>query len=846
MPEANQQRPLTFEDLRRFEETLKPPFRRALDSGRVDLLPPPRPRADSDDPLARAVARGRAVFDERGGRLVIPILSGGGCLGLVVVYDVSAEQLVPQVSGFLSALVEAALEMVRLRLAAETDPVTGLANESSFEDALTLALSKLSPAKVRGRPALDRDQPEGGISLLALKPEGMSSLLDHYGRIFGNRVLAEVARQMREVAPEGSLCGRAGEAFLMLLPGGAVLVQETASRLRRALRGLELATPDGRTWNARLRLGAATVDAQSWEGGSLPAEAAAVFRAHALRALDCAARTGMDEVLFYGEILDKAGRLREIMPLDRVLIDLGRVHGLGEGERFQVVAAESGGSPARAKAEIVVVQVGEEESVAELAALDDPTWSPRPGDRLRRLGQQSLSREEEDREETVTVGRRRVRVLLDEVTGLASHRSLMALFSALCADSERFAAVLVRVEGLEGMRQVMGRVGVDSLMKGLAAEARQVFREQDVLGRYAPDTLAVLMPQAGVEEARDLARELLQRLGQTTERAQRAGVAAHPCPGFAATDTLDNAAKALVHAGFLEAGSVVIFDAVSLNISGDALYAQGRISEAVAEYERALLLSPQETNVLNSLGVCFGHLGQMDRALEYFERALKAAPDDYMAHYNLGYALMAKGRLAEARSRLEKSLELRPDHADTLFQLGRLAQGEGHLEQALELMSRAARQDDCRPAVHRHLGELLAAAGKPDQAEEAFKKAVKVNSNDAAALAGLAELYLARQANHEIALSLARRARELEPGAARHLRVMAQALVGLERLDEARELLEEAVEHHQQDPFLALALARVLRDQGRAQAARDQYVRALGLEPNLEDAKQELAELEED
>jgi tetratricopeptide (TPR) repeat protein len=74
---------------------------------------------------------------------------------------------------------------------------------------------------------------------------------------------------------------------------------------------------------------------------------------------------------------------------------------------------------------------------------------------------------------------------------------------------------------------------------------------------------------------------------------------------------------------------------------------------------------------------------------------------------------------------------------------------------------------------------------------------------------------------------------------------MAQALVGLDRLDEARELLEEAISRHRRDPFLALALARVLRDQGRSEAARDQYVRALGLEPNLEDAKQELAELEE-
>ena len=70
--------------------------------------------------------------------------------------------------------------------------------------------------------------------------------------------------------------------------------------------------------------------------------------------------------------------------------------------------------------------------------------------------------------------------------------------------------------------------------------------------------------------------------------------------------------------------------------------------------------------------------------------------------------------------------------------------------------------------MHRHLGEALAGAGRYAEAEEAFKEAVKKSPNDSAALSGLAGMYLDRGANLDIALSLARRARELEPGAARH------------------------------------------------------------------------------
>jgi tetratricopeptide (TPR) repeat protein len=640
---------------------------------------------------------------------------------------------------------------------------------------------------------------------------------------------------------------RVNQAFLVLLEGGAAQVRELAGTIRRQMKSLDLNLAEAQAWPGGLRVGAATVDAQSWEGGAVAVEAAAAFKARAQRALACAGRVGQDEVLFFSEIVDKAGRLAEILPLNRVRVNLGRLHGLGEGERFQVMGGEQDeGGRGAPKAEVVVVSVGEEESVAEVVSLDDPTWNLRPGDPLRRLGHEAVAQAEAGLELVVSLGGREIKVVLDEVTGLVCHRSFMSLFSALCAGKEPapFAAVLVRLEGLEGIREVCGRVGADSLMAALAAVGREVFPEPELLGRFAPDTLAALLPGAEAAAARDLAAEVLARLSRKLERGLRAGVAFHPCPGFGPSDALDNAAKALVHAGFLEPGAVVIFDAVSLNISGDTLFNQGRLSEAVAEYERALLLSPVEPNVLNSLGVCYGHLGQTDKAMAHFERALAATSQDFMAHYNLGYALMGQGRLAEARQRLEESLALAPDHADTLFQLGRLAQGEGRLDQALDLLSRASLRPDCRRAVFRHLGEVRAASGRFAEAEEAFKQAAKANPHDAAALASLAGLYLERGANLDIALSLARRAGELEPQAPRHLRLAAQALTALGRLEEAVETLRQALAAHPQDPFLAVQMGKLEAARGQSAAARDEFRRALALEPNLQAAKEGLAALD--
>ncbi len=135
-------------------------------------------------------------------------------------------------------------------------------------------------------------------------------------------------------------------------------------------------------------------------------------------------------------------------------------------------------------------------------------------------------------------------------------------------------------------------------------------------------------------------------------------------------------------------------------------------------------------------------------------------------------------------------------------------------------------------------------AGRFGEAEEAFNQAVKVNPNDGGALASLAGLYLDRGANREIALSLARRARELEPQASRHLRVLAQALAALDRREEAAQLLRQGVAEHPGDAFLALQLARVEVARGQKEAAREEYRRALSLEPNLQAAREGLAALD--
>ncbi|MCF8034437.1 MAG: tetratricopeptide repeat protein [Desulfarculaceae bacterium] len=779
---------LSFGDLSRCEEILKPPFRKALGSARVDLLPPPGLQDPNYKVLSEALGKGRAVFDSGNRRLLIPLLDGARPLGLLAVNGVSAEQLPSQVHSFLAALVETALDLVRSRLAAETDGLTGLGNEAALDAALTTEVARLSAAPAQGRLTLD-DQDSGGLTLLAFAPRGLASWQERHGRRFSDQVLKALAALAQGTAPEPTPLARVGEVFYLLLPGGEEQARAVAGELSSQAAELRPEGNGGPAWPVSLSLGAARMDHR---GNRPSTETGALLKLRAQRARQAGERAGLDELLFFHEIAARAGRVQEVMPLDRVLINLGRAHGLTEGERFAV--CDPGQEPEQAKAQVAVSKLGSEESLAEVVELSAPASLLRPGDVLHRLAPQEAPSEEPGRRQTLELGGGEVAVTLEQASGALERRSLMAAYSALCNTGQPLAVAVLGVEGLEGMAEVVGRVGAEALMAALASAARQSFGPEAVVGRYSPEALAILAPDMDPAQALEAAGQALEAMRSQGGRPVRAGVTAHPREGFEAGEVMDHAAKALVHAGYLEPYSAVACDAVSLNVSGDALYNAGHWSEAVAEYEKALILQADEPNVLNSLGVCHGRLGNMERAAEYFGRAVEVSPEDFMAHYNLGLALLNLERVEEAGPCLARSLELEPKHADTLFQLGALAQQQGHTNQALDYYRRAASRPDCRPAVHCRLGQMLAAAGESAPAEAAFKEAVKHNPRDTAALGGLAVLYLDREANSEIALSLARRAQQQEPDQPRHVGVVARAMLALGQAQEASELLEDAVD----------------------------------------------------
>jgi tetratricopeptide (TPR) repeat protein len=255
-------------------------------------------------------------------------------------------------------------------------------------------------------------------------------------------------------------------------------------------------------------------------------------------------------------------------------------------------------------------------------------------------------------------------------------------------------------------------------------------------------------------------KKSLENMGETTVTT---GVAAYPAFGYRKQDIMINAGKALDHADYFGSGSIVVFDAVSLNISGDKLYHEGDIEGAIKEYKTALLFDPDNVNVHNSLGVCYGILEDFQKALKEFKECIRLSPKEAMPLYNAGLVSQLTGKKEKALKYFEKSGKLGGELFEIDFQTGKLLLEMGKHQEGREYIEKALKLKPESSVALFYLGESFVAAGMTDDAEAAYEKAIKINPNDAASLSALGWLYEDKGKNRDVALAFCRQSTEIDP-----------------------------------------------------------------------------------
>ena len=117
---------------------------------------------------------------------------------------------------------------------------------------------------------------------------------------------------------------------------------------------------------------------------------------------------------------------------------------------------------------------------------------------------------------------------------------------------------------------------------------------------------------------------------------------------------------------------------------GIALREQGRLPEAIDQYEQALRLKPDYAPTRYNLGIALLQLGRTQEAIQLWQQALQIKPDLVEAHYNLGNALFQAGQVPDAIRHYEQALRIKPDFAEAHYNLAVAFEQAGQLQQAIQ------------------------------------------------------------------------------------------------------------------------------------------------------------------
>lgn len=122
---------------------------------------------------------------------------------------------------------------------------------------------------------------------------------------------------------------------------------------------------------------------------------------------------------------------------------------------------------------------------------------------------------------------------------------------------------------------------------------------------------------------------------------------------------------------------------------GKALYFENRYEEAIACYDKAIQMEPENAKAWLSRGAILAKLQQYEPAIAAYDRALQIKPDVSEAWFGRGTVLAKLQRFDEAIAAYDKAIQLKPDSSLAWFGKARCQAIQGHHELSLAALQQA-------------------------------------------------------------------------------------------------------------------------------------------------------------
>ncbi len=764
--------------------------------------------------------------------LLLPLRYEGAPLGVFMARGVDG-RTVKRLMPSLEALADLCIQHILCVKQSRIDELTGLARMPRLLERMQQNADMVRSYSNDGAVA-EHQVPlhKACMGLIVLRCPALDSLATEFGYTFAQQALSTWAKALQENLPQEVLAARSGEnECTLLLPTAsrtscstfteeimarvdAVTLTHTASKRTirlHSVAGFALYPQDMES--SRLSLGMAE------QGHYILQKArhATHMAYERSRFLPKKEKNIVhNRYLAYARVLAQGGILQEVLPHGQILTNLGRYAGAREGQHFAIWGLKN--ETWQRKGEVVLMEMRNSQSVAEVLQIYDPAWPWEKGDNLRLIDVQQRQQSEispEQSEQDVIAPAQPTEELL-------SHGDFLRQLTVSAEQYASFSLALVRVQ-TENFSHVQEKESVESFMRlykqGYYAHDADAQAHEGIvpfdgkkdyyptfMGRYGETSLIFFHATS--------AQNLEQTYKVLAQQAKEAGIkvaiglASYPFLQAHKRDILEHCHKALELALLLPAPQVGNMGSLALNISADQRYSRGDVFGAIEEYKLAILADANNAMAWNSLGVCMAALNRPSEARQHFKEALKLwkktpyvstvseqteldIPKELAATlYNLGTVCQSLGEARAATKYFKQCVEVDTTHYFAHIRLGQLAEKNKKLQQARQYYTLASELEknatgNSTGLAYRYLARVALQQEKHAEARELLHETLLHNPQDAVALCMLAEIYLQSGEDPAMSEMLARKSVGLRPEYASAWRILAQSLRALGQEDDA-------------------------------------------------------------
>jgi diguanylate cyclase (GGDEF)-like protein len=187
----------------------------------------------------------------------------------------------------------------------------------------------------------------------------------------------------------------------------------------------------------------------------------------------------------------------------------------------------------------------------------------------------------------------------DALTGLPNRAGLQSRLAECIGRWPRAAVMVLDLDRFKQINDALGHAVGDEVLRLVAGRLRGALRDGDTLARLGADEFGIVLPNAGVEEARAAARAIIQALRDPLEHelqpidvAASIGVALHPDDG-STPERLLRCADVAMYAAKRKSAAIALYDADYEVARREHLSLLGELRRAVAESQLRAFYQPK-------------------------------------------------------------------------------------------------------------------------------------------------------------------------------------------------------------------------------------------------------------